>query len=197
MPSRALAVIAVWGVMGAVGCQSMSVTKGPVLDGNSYLFANGKGVQGFAYPAEAVRDAVIEAMRDLRMSDLRAGNTAGIATISAITADRRICNVDIVTQNAVSLVTAKVGAFGDRNITQALFGGIGSRLGSQAPGTAPPADVEPARDEVGSRDGDFDEEVSRTSGRLESSDLFSRDAVSDDVMLKNQAEIGYKENPIE
>jgi hypothetical protein len=214
MHPRALAVIAAWSVMGAIGCQSMSVTRGPVFDGgNSYLFANGKGVQGFAHPADNVRAAVIEAMRDLHMSDIRGGNTPGVTTVSAITADRRVCNVDIVNQSSVALVTAKVGALGDRRVTQALFGGIGARLGSTPALSATPVkdsgDTAVAAKEKDG-DGPVDEEVSRAgleeishgNGRepapeSEGHVKIRRGAASDEVMLRNEAEMGYKDIPIE
>lgn len=213
MHPRALAVIAAWSVMGAIGCQSMGVHKGPAFSGgHSYLFANGKGVQGFAYPASEVRAGVIEAMRDLHMSDIREGANPGVSTVSAITADRRICNVDIVNQDSVSLVTAKVGALGDRRVTQALFGGIGARLGSPAAMSATPAReddgtaVASKEKEAGADEGPVDEEVSRadveeithSNGREPEGRLkIRRGAASDEVMLRNQAEMGYKDIPIE
>jgi hypothetical protein len=95
------------------------------------------------------------------------------ATLSGRVPDGRPVTVTVRSRGAGSAVGVRVGRFGDEALGRALLDRVGVRLG-----TRPPAPIAP--------------ETPSTPG---SNPFFSRAAVPDAVMLRDQAEAGYRDRP--
>ncbi|ADV63875.1 hypothetical protein Isop_3313 [Isosphaera pallida ATCC 43644] len=130
-----LGLTAIFGSL--AGCNSLpapyggGLTSGPHLGVMGYTYTQGQGSQGFAQPAPVVREAVLDAMAELRIGDLQQREVNGVLTLSGITADRRLAEVAIVSQPDFSLVNARIGSFGDRVQTRTLFDHITNKLNAR------------------------------------------------------------------
>jgi hypothetical protein len=142
--------------------------KGPA----DYSFEDGWGVQGFPSRPDNVHAATRAGMADLKMHTIHDSRGEGSALILDGQAhDGRHVRVVVRPGEIGSIVTARVGRFGDEALARSLLERIGVRLG-----TLPPA---PIPDEP------------PTSPRRS---LFSRFAVPDAQMLREQANAGYRDS---
>jgi hypothetical protein len=167
---------------GAAGCS----TTGPARSMAGLAARDGVADRSFPQPFDPVVAVTREAMADLGLRDLdvrldpdlAAGGRRRVgrprdATLTGRGADGRPVTVTVRSRGTGSAVGVRVGRFGDAALSRALLDRIGVRLG-----TEPPAPI-PA-------------EVPSTPG---SQPFFSRAAVPDAVMLRDQAEAGYRDSP--
>jgi hypothetical protein len=153
------------------GCMTLGPVD-PKAGLTTFAFKEGWGAQGFPFAVEKVRDVAIEGMGDLKMHSIHQSTMDRTALVlDGQVHDGRHIRVAVRPGGLGSLVTARVGRFGDEALSRALMERIGVRLG-----TLPPAAIP---------------EVPPTSPpRLP----FSRSAVPDARMLRDQAdEVGYRD----
>jgi hypothetical protein len=176
------AALALFAAATAGGCQTvnLSALKHPGRPGDKpgdspgYSYAAGRAVQSFDRPPTAVQPAVIAALDDLRIENLRQTNDGGVIVFEGTTADARKASVTLRPSPAGSRLSARFGLFGDEPMSRALMDRVGVRLGSLPP-SGIPTDIpsEPARNPY-----------------------FSRTAVPDSVMLKDQADAPFRSSPV-
>lgn len=166
----------------AVGC---SVT-GPARPLVGRASPGGPVTRTLPRPFDPVVSAARETMADLdlRAVDVRLDPEASAsgrpradsprgAEISGRVADGRPVTVTVRSRGVGSVVAVAVGGFGDEALSRALLDRIGARLGILPAAPRTPEAPSPS----GSRP------------------FFSRGAVPDAVMLRDQAEAGYRDSP--
>lgn len=134
-------------------------------------FEEGWGAQGFAYPPEKVRDTAREAMSDMQMHTVHKSRAEPSSLLLDGQAhDGRHVRIVVRPSGVGSLVTVRVGRLGDEALSRAVLERIGVRLG-----TLPPAAIP---------------EEPPTSPRRS---FFSKNAVPDSEMLREQSIAGYRD----
>jgi hypothetical protein len=137
-------------------------------------YAVGRGTRGFAAPPAAVRQAVLEAMADLEVKPGRQSVDGTVTQVSGTTANNQGVSVIIRPIRNETRVICRIGWFGDEPFSIALLDRVGIRLG-----TLPPAAV-PAQ----------------PPSAPSSNPLFSREAVSDEEMLRDVVDAPYRDRVI-
>jgi Protein of unknown function (DUF3568) len=137
-------------------------------------FSAGRAVQDFGFPPGKVGAGVSDAMADLKMTSIEPGRDGAVYKIQAKTADKRTVMVTLRPHQTQTRVACRIGPFGDEPLSRALLERTGVRLG-----TLPPAAIP--------------DKVPSTPG---SNPFFSRDAVPDEVMLKDVAEAPYRDRVV-
>jgi hypothetical protein len=172
----AAALLAATAGSGCMTVQPAAVTAqngGNGTTGFSYL--GGRATQTFAPGPAAVQPAVLAAMDDLRMTAVRQTKEPGSLVLEGTTADNRRAAVTIHPQpGGATRLTTRIGLFGDEPLSRALMDRVAIRLGALPPSAIP---VEPPS----------------SPG---ANPFFSRSAVSDAVMLKDQADAPYRPSGI-
>ena len=167
----ALGLVMAGGLMQS-GCATVAPSPERLLStGSSY--SAGRAIQDFSLPSTKVGTAVTEAMADLKMASIQPGRNGAVYKIEAKTEDNRAVMVTLRPHQTQTRVSCRIGTFGDEPLSKALLERTGVRLG-----TLPPT---PIPDHVPSSPG--------------SNPFFSRDAVSDELMLKDAAEAPYRDRP--
>ncbi|WP_337177737.1 DUF3568 family protein [Paludisphaera sp.] len=156
----------------APGCALPKPATAPI--SREFEFSAGQGSRTFPAPAAVVSVAVAEALADLEMRDVRSMRDGAVLRYESVTPDDRSCSVTVRSLAGSSTTTARVGWFGDQALSRALLDRVAVRLGELPP--------EPIPDELPS-----------TPGR---NPFFSRDAVPDEVMLRDQADATYNDRVI-
>ena len=155
------------------GCATMAPSPERLLStGSSY--SAGRAIQDFSLPSNKVGAAVTEAMADLKMTSIRPGRNGAVYKIEAQTEDNRPVMITLRPHQTQTRVSCRIGMFGDEPLSKALLERTGVRLG-----TLPPT---PIPDHVPSSPG--------------SNPFFSRDAVPDEMMLKDAAEAPYRDRVV-
>ena len=164
---------------GGSGCQtlgpaSLSALAQPAVTVTGYTYSGGRAVQSFALPPKNVEPAALAAMDDLRIHSVRRISEEGSIVLEGTTPDNRRASMTIHPQNAGTRVSTRLGFFGDEPLSRALMDRISVRLG-----TLPPAavSVDPPASEPGKNP------------------YFSRAAVSDSEMFKDQADAQFRSKP--
>jgi hypothetical protein len=160
--------------LGLVGCAT--VPPAAELDAAvaGFSFSAGRGIQGFALPPSVVLAALNEAMADLQLRSVQVKRDGAVARVESRTADDRPVIAMLRTHRGSTVVTVRVGWFGDEPLAQALLKRTGVRLGSQVPEAIPAtAPSTPSRNP-----------------------FFARDAVPDSVMLRDFAEAPYRDRVV-
>ena len=140
-----------------------------------FSFSTGRAAQTFAAPATAVQPAVLSAMDDLRIQSVRQISDGGAIVLEGTTADNRRASATIRPHSRNStLLTARIGLFGDEALSRALMDRVAIRLGALPPAAIP---VEPPSTPGGNP-------------------YFSRAAVPDAQMLQGVAEAPYRDSPV-
>jgi hypothetical protein len=152
------------------GCATVAPSPERLLSTDS-SYGAGRAIQDFSFPSTQVGTAVTEAMADLKFASIQPGRDGAVYKIQARTQDKRAVMVTLRPHQTQTRVSCRIGTFGDELLSKALLERTGVRLG-----TLPPA---PVPDHVPSSPG--------------SNPFFSRDAVSDDEMLKDTAEAPYRD----
>jgi hypothetical protein len=165
--------VTILGVTLLAGCSTtgpFSREKLALPVGPSYV--GGRGVQLFPTSPSLLQN-VKDAMSDLNMhSMVQNEDPSGLLVLEGKTADDRKVRTTIQKSGANSTVSVKVGWFGDEPLTRALLDRIGSKQGTLPPQPTP-ADIDEKAEE-----------------KPKSQGIFSRDAVPDSVMLRDQVENG-------
>lgn len=171
-----------WTVLGGLavtawaGCQTVgpSALSRPGhsdgLAGPGSSYTGGRAVQTFAQAPAAVQPAVAEALDDLRVQSVRQVKEGGAILFEGTTADRRRVAVTLRAQPGGTRLSARIGLFGDEPFSRALMDRVGTRLGTLPPSAIP---VDPPSEPA-------------------ANPYFSRDAVADSEMFKEQAEAPYR-----
>ena len=118
----------------------------------------------------AVQPAVVAALDDLRIASVRQISDGGTIVFEGVTADDRKASVTLRPDPGGTRLVARVGLFGDQALSRALMDRVGIRLGTLPPAAVPaepPSDPSP-------------------------NPYFSRSAISDAEMLRDQAEAPYR-----
>jgi len=152
----------------AAGCATVGPGVAGSLSprGTGFNYAAGRATQTFAYPVATVQPAVVAALDDLRIQAVREVNDGNAIVFEGTTADDRRAALTLRPHPAGTRLSARVGWFGDEPLSRALMDRVGVRLGTLPPTAIP---TEPPS----------------TPG---TNPYFSRSAVPDSVMLKDQAE---------
>jgi hypothetical protein len=176
-PSAVLALPLLASVV-AAGCSSVrpfaasSVSEGTSGD---FAYLAGRATRTFASPPATVQPAVLASLDDLRVASVSQSHNAGTLIFEGTTADNRKA---LVTLNAhpggSTRLSARIGMWGDEPLSRALMDRVAIRLGTLPP-TAVPVDPPSTPD---------------------SQPFFSRKAITDAVMLKDQADAPYKNSGV-
>lgn len=166
--------------LSAAGCQTIghsaltrqarSETDKPAVA--TFSYSGGRAVQIFPQPISTVQQATLASFEDLRIGSVRPTNDGGAIVLQGTTADNRSASVVLRPNHTGTRVSARFGLFGDQPLSLALMDRIGVRLGNLPPSAVP---VDPPSE----------------PGK---NPYFSRGAVSDEVMLKDQADAAFRGN---
>ncbi|WP_165074313.1 DUF3568 family protein [Paludisphaera rhizosphaerae] len=139
-----------------------------------FSFSAGQGSQSFSASQVAVATAAGEALGDLGLHDVNVRRDGTVVRCEAVTSDNRSASVTIRSLGGSSAASARVGWFGDEALSRAILERIAVRLGELPP--QPVSQSPPS-----------------TPG---SNPFFSRSAVPDAVMLRDQADAPYTDRVI-
>jgi hypothetical protein len=171
---RTSLVAAAWTVVVLAGCRTVPPAASPTLGAAGFAYGAGKATQEFAYPFPAVQSASAAALEDLQVVQIRQRRDGPARIIQGTTADGRPATVTLRPGQGAARVTARIGWFGDEPFSKALMERIGVRLGSLPPTAIP------------------DEPPSSPAANP----FFSRSAVPDAAMLRDQVEAPYRDSPV-
>jgi hypothetical protein len=136
-------------------------------------FSAGRSMQDFRFPAGEVTGAVLEAMSDLNMTVTRRAQDGPASQIEARTSDNRSVVVTLRPQKPITHVSCRIGLFGDEPLSRTLLQRVGVRLGILPPEAIPESPPsQPA-----------------------ANPFFSRDAVSNEEMMRDFYEAPYRNRP--
>src|SRR5262249_34319946 len=103
-----------------------------------FSFSAGRAAQTFAAPAIAVQPAVLSAMDARRIQSVRQISDGGAIVFEGTTADNRRASATIRPQPRNStLLTARIGLFGDEALSRALMDRVAIRLNALPPSAIP------------------------------------------------------------
>ena len=156
------------------GCRSVAPVAGPAIRAAGYAYGAGKATQEFAFPTPVVRPAIASALDDLGVKEVRQRHDGPSRIFEGTTSDGRSATVTLRPGNGAARVTVRVGWFGDEPFSKALLERIGIRLGTLPPAAIP---IEPPS----------------SPG---ANPFFSRDAIPDAAMLRDEAEAPFRDSPI-
>ncbi len=137
-------------------------------------YGGGRATQEFAFPSPVVQEALIAALTDLKVSAVRQHHDGPARIVEGTTADGRKVNVTLRPGVGAARVSVRIGWFGDEPYAKAILERVGIRLG-----TLPPAAIP-------------EEPPSAPSPNP----FFSRSAIPDAIMFRDQAEAPYHDSPI-
>ncbi len=156
------------------GCMTVSPVAGPALVAPGFEYSAGQATQVFAAAPPTVETALRSAMDDLRIRPSPSRHDAGSVSVKGTTADNRRVVVTLEPTPGSTRVRTRIGWFGDEPLSRALMDRLGIRLGVLPPSAA---EVEPPPAPA-------------------SNPLFSRDAVPDSTMLRDQMDGGFRDSPV-
>jgi hypothetical protein len=178
MDKRTGRAMALWlggaAVLATAGCQAVAPIAAPALAAAGPAYGAGKITQEFASPYPAVQIAIGGALADMQVQQVRQRQDGPSRIYEGTTPDNRPVTVTLRPGNGAARVTARVGWFGDPPFTKGLFERVGIRLGSLPPAPIP---AEPP-------------------SAPKANPYFSREAVSDALMLREQVNALYQDRPI-
>ena len=164
-------------LLASSGCATTAPRAGLVPDatGPGFAYSSGQGAQTFGAPASEVGPRVAEALADLGMTDVRAIRDGTVVRYEAQTQDGRAASVTLRSKAREGVsASVRVGLFGDRPLSRAVLDRVAVRLGERPPEPVP------------------DEPPSAPSANP----FFSRAAVTDSEMLRDQADAVYTDRVI-
>ncbi|WP_422926846.1 DUF3568 family protein [Singulisphaera sp. PoT] len=156
------------------GCRSVAPMAGAMATSSGFSYSAGRATQEFNCAPTALLASVTGAMEDLRFNSVRQTTDAGTIIFNGTTADARRVSVMVHPIQTLSRVSVRIGWFGDEPLSRALLDRIGVRLGTLPPAAIP---IDPP-------------------SSPESNPYFSRDAIPDSEMLRDQAEEPYRDSPV-
>jgi hypothetical protein len=122
---------------GLAGCQTIGPASVPLLASGGLVYEGGTATQAFAYNQAQVTNALIEAMADLGIHQVRQTNTVDHLSFDGKTVDGRRANVNLDSRVTPPVVTARFGWLGDEALSRAFMDRVGIRLGSLPPSAIP------------------------------------------------------------
>lgn len=155
------------------GEEAAAPAQQPARPDPNYRYSTGRGQQEFQSPSAAVEEAAVEAMEDLSITVVRRGHEGPVSQIEGRTPDNRTITVTLRPQKPITRVSCRVGWFGDEPFSRTLLHRIGVRLGVFPPEAIP--------DKIPSAPA--------------SNPYFSRNAVSDEEMMRDFLEAPYRSRP--
>jgi hypothetical protein len=172
---RTVISAAVAAFLGALplGCATVTAVEDPtveIVDG--YAYANGKATQDFAYPLATVRNAVDEAIQDLRVTHVKGSRNGVVFLREGRTADNRRVVVTLRPQEETTRLSIKVFWFGDEPFSRYFIDRVKIRLGILPPAAiedTPPSTPDP-------------------------NPFFSREKGPDSDFLRRQAELRFHDH---
>jgi hypothetical protein len=162
--------VAVGLALGLAGCSTVSPFRDVVSTSRNYEYRGGTATRRFDKGLETIAKSKL-AMDDVGIHSIREYHNSGAIELEGRTADNRRAVVSVNPQDTRSTVTIRVGLVGDEALSRAFLDRLAIQLGERST-------------ELG-----VEEKKPRRP-------ILSRDAVPDDVMLRNQADVGYKDSPI-
>ncbi len=156
------------------GCSTVGPVAATGLGGAGYTYSTGRATQEFTYPPDTIVTAATQAMNDLRIQAIQQTRDGGMIMLEGTTADDRRASVAIRPNQGTSRVSVRVGWFGDQPLSCAIMDRVGIRLGTLPP-SAVPVDPPTAPD---------------------GNPFFSRSAVPDSEMLRDQADAAFRDSPV-
>ena len=177
----ALTTAALLAASAASGCHTTSPstlsasnqnpTSSAVADPEStFSYAAGRAIQTFPQSTATLQPIVLSALEDLRIHSVTLTREVGAVVFKGTTASAARASVTLRPTPDGSRLSARIGLFGDEPLSRALMDRVGIRLGSLPPSAIP---AEPPSEP-------------------DKNPYFSRDAVPDSEMLKDQAEAPYR-----
>jgi hypothetical protein len=159
---------------GQPGCATVPPTAELVAAEAGFSYSGGRGMQSFGFPPASVVAALNEAMGDLNLEDVKNARNGTVCRVESRTSDDRPVVVTLRSFRSQSVVSVRVGWFGDEPLSKELLKRTAVRLGAHPP-----------------------EAISATTPSAPSRNpYFSRDAIPDSVMLKDLAESPYRDQVI-
>jgi hypothetical protein len=163
----AVTLLAGCSTTGPFSRERLSLPTGP-----SYV--GGRGIQLFPTSPKLLTN-IKDAMSELNMhSIVQNEDPSGLKVLEGKTGSDAKVRVTVQTSGANSTVAVKIGWFGDEPVTRGLLDRIASKQGT-LPEQPSPTTTEPGE---------------KTADKPKSQGIFSRDAVPDSVMLRDQVENG-------
>jgi hypothetical protein len=156
------------------GCATVPATAELEAADAGFAFSSGRGIQSFPFPPSQVVAALSEAMGDLELKPAQLKRDGTVTRFETRTQDDRAVAVTLRSHRASTYATVRVGWFGDEPLSRALFQRTAIRLGSQPPEAIPAS----------------------TPSTPSRNPFFSRDAISNEVMLRDFAEAPYRDRVI-
>jgi hypothetical protein len=158
----------------APGCSLVSMGNDHRAVAEESQYAVGRGMREYANTPAVVRQAVIEAMTDLDMKPKRRAVEGTITELSGTTSNDQGISVVIRPVRNQTRVTCRIGWFGDGPQSIALLDRVSIRLGDLPPAPIP----------------------SQVPSAPSANPFFSRDAVSDEEMLRDAVDAPYRDRVI-
>ena len=140
----------------------------------TFSYTAGRATQDFALPPSVVLATVPQAMDDLRIQAVHQTHNVGVVNFEGTTPDNRTATVAVRPRGATTRVHVRVGWFGDEPLSRAVMDRLGVRLGS-LPASAIPVDPPSSPG---------------------SNPYFSREAIPDTLMFREQAESRYRDTTV-
>ena len=127
--NRALALALLAPVVVTVSGCILGLVVGAGLGVAGMKYINGEGKASFGASLEQTRIATNQALEDLSWTPVDKGHDALIARIGALTAEGKDIKIEIKGESdKVSMVSIRVGTWGDKTITRMIFTKIEERL---------------------------------------------------------------------
>ena len=159
--------------LSAAGCMTVPPLATPAATQAGYSYTGGRASQVFRASPSLLQSSILSAMDDLRIGSVRQTHDAGAIQFEGTTADSRRAIVTLRPDRESTRVSVRIGWFGDEPLSKALMDRVGIRLGVLPPAAIP---VDPPS----------------SPGK---NPYFSRDAVSDEMMFRDQPDI-YRDSPV-
>jgi hypothetical protein len=119
------------------GCQTVGPASVPVLAAGGLVYEGGTATQAFAASASQVDTAVLEAMSDLSIHQVKQTNNVSQISFDGKTVDGRRAAVTVDTRVNPLVVTARFGWLGDEALSRAFMDRVAIRLGTLPPAAIP------------------------------------------------------------
>ncbi|APW60708.1 DUF3568 family protein [Paludisphaera borealis] len=170
-PGRALLTTV---LLASAGCATTAPFIEPIGAGSGFSYSTGRGVEDFPSTLSVVGPAVLAAMEDLKMDQVRQTRDGAVIRVEARTSDARPVAVTLRFRQGATQVGARIGRFGDEPLSRTLLERVGVRVGTRDPEAIP------------------DAPPSAPSGNP----YFSRSAIPDSVMLRDFADAPYHDRVV-
>jgi hypothetical protein len=171
---RTLFLVLLCDVVALAGCRTVAPNAGPAVEAAGFAYGGGRATQEFPFPTTLVQPAIMAALADVGVKQVRQRHDGPSRIFEGTTADGRAATVTLRPGTGAARVTVRIGWFGDEPFSRSVMERLGVRLG-----TLPPAAI-PA--EPPSEPG--------------ANPFFSRQAIPDAWQFRDQAEANYRDSAV-